>query len=90
MSVLSSVDVLSLLSLVRAPTELAELISAGSDNIDASSIMSNNQLGSSLQPQHESVPHVTDVVVTDEAVMISSCEEELKNLGDSDIFRTDC
>ena len=90
MSVLSSVDVLSLLSLVRAPTELAELISAGSDNIDASSIMSNNQLGSSLYSLGTSVPHVTEVVLTDKAVLISSCEAELKNLGDSDIFRTDC
>ena len=65
MSVLNSMDAHSLLSPVRAPTELAEERSAISDNIDASSATSNNQLGNSLQPLHESVPHVTDVVVTD-------------------------
>ena len=79
----------SLLSPVRAPTVLAEerfAISAA--NLDATSAMSKNQLGSSLQLLHESEPHITEVVVTD--VMISSCLEELKDLGDFDLFRTNC
>ena len=81
----------SLLSPVRAPTELAEERSAISDNLDATSAMSKNPLGSSLRPQRLSDHPVTDVVVTDEAVFISSCQEELKNLGDVDFFRkTNC
>ena len=79
-------DSQALLSLVRAPTELAEERSAISDNLDATSAMSKNPLGSSLRPQRLSDHLVTDVVVTDEAVFISSCQEELKNLGDVDFF----
>ena len=81
-------DSQALLSLVRAPTELAEERSAISDNLDATSAMSKNQLGSSLQPLPMSHHPVTDVVVTDEAVLlISSCMEELNNLTDFGRFR---
>ena len=81
----------SLLSPVRAPTVLAEERSAiSAANLDATSAMSKNPLGSSLRPQRLSDHPVTDVVVTDEAVFISSCQEELKNLGDVDFFRKKC
>ena len=80
----------SLLTPVRAPTELVEERSAISDNLDATSAMSKNPFGSSLRPQRLSDHLVTDVVVTDEAVFISSCQEELKNLGDVDFFRKKC
>ena len=74
----------SLLSPIRAPTELADEQSAISADLEATSVLSKNNLGSSLQPLRESknAHHpVTEVEVTDEAVMISSIVNELKNLG---------
>ena len=82
----------SLLSPVRAPTVLAEERSAiSAANLDATSAMSKNQLGSSLQPLPMSHHPVTDVVVTDEAVLlISSCMEDLNNLTDFGRLRKKC
>ena len=77
-------DAHSLLSPLRAPTELADERSAISvDLSDATSALSKNQLESSLQPLRESeyAHHpVSEVIVTDEAVWINSVLDELKIL----------
>ena len=65
-------DAHSLFSPVRAPTELADERSAiSADLSDATSALSTNQLGSSLQPLRASVNATHPVIeehVSDEAV----------------------
>ena len=78
----------ALLPPVRAPTELAGEQSAISADLDTTSVLSKNRLGSSLQPLREpaNAHHIVTDVETDEAVSISSCVSELKNLGYFDLL----
>ena len=84
----------SLLSPVRAPTELAAERSAISAELTgATSALSKNQGESSLQPLRTSVnaAHpVTEELVTDEAVWIRSVLTDLKSLDDVGILRKKC
>ena len=84
----------SLLSPVRAPTELAdERRAISTDLSDATSNLSTNQLnGSSLRPLRQSA-NATHLVIeehSDEAVWLHLVLTDLKNLPDVDLFRTNC
>ena len=87
-------DAHSLLSPVRAPTELADERSAISTDLsDATSNLSTNQLnGSSLRPLRQSENAIHPVIEehSDEAVRLHSVLTDLKNLPDVDLFRTNC
>ena len=87
-------DARSLLSPVRAPTELADERSAISTDLrDATSNLSTNQLnGSSLRPLRQSENAIHPVIEehSDEAVRLHSVLTDLKNLPDVDLFRTNC
>ena len=87
-------DAHSLLSLVRAPTELADERSAISTDLsDATSALSTSQLnGSSLRPlrQSENATHLVIEKYSDEAVWLHSVLTDLKNLGDFDSSHTIC
>ena len=86
-------DAHSLLSPLRAPTELADERSAISAELsDATSAMSSNQLGSSLRPLRESENATHHVIEepSDEAVLLKSVLTDMKNLRDVEPFRTNC
>ena len=81
-------DARSLLSPVRAPTELADERSAISTDLrDATSNLSTNQLnGSSLRPLRQSTHPVIEEH-SDEAVWLHSVLTDVKNVGNFDLFR---